>query len=142
MTGPAPALVEKTKAKASAFRVRNYAERGDDESLGIGADGRPAPLIDALHRVLWLLDHQPRELPAFLKAARPNLEQLRLVSQALCAPVLDRPGAKDASPTAELNALSRLTANWRGTVEGADLTREMADAADGQLGLWQSGDPS
>ena len=55
-SGAPPYLVEKSKGK---FRVRNYTERGDDERLGIEADGRPAPLIDVLHRLLWLLDHRP-----------------------------------------------------------------------------------
>lgn len=132
ISGPAPALVEKTGSK---FRVRTYEERGEHEDLGIGVDGESAPLVDVLHRLLWLLDNQPRELPAFLKSSRPSVEQLRLATQALCAPVLGRPEAKDATPTAELRALSKLTANWRGIVEGATLAQEIERKATGQLKL-------
>lgn len=132
LSGPSPYLVEKSKGK---FRVRNYTERGDDERLGIEADGRPAPLIDILHRLLWLLDHRPLELQAFLKATRPNLEQLRLVPQALCAPVLERPEARESIATAELAALSKLNANWRSIVEGTALTQEIQRTISGQIEL-------
>ena len=93
--GPAPALVEKIRGKGGGkFRVRTFEERGDDERLGVGEDGRPAPLVDLVHRLLWLLDHQPAALPEFLREARPNPEQLRVVTQALCAPVLGGPGRR------------------------------------------------
>jgi len=137
ISGPEPALVEKSSSK---FRVRNYTERGHDEELGIAVDGQAAPLVDALHRLLWLLDHKPMEVQDFLKAARLNLEQLRLVTQALCAPVLGHSEAKDATPTAELRALSRLTANWRGTVEGAVLADEIERKVTGQLELTPGSD--
>ena len=122
LSGSAPSLVEKSGRK---FRVRNYEERGDDEALGMATDGHPAPLIDVLHRVLWLIDNRPTELQTFLKAERPNVEQLRLVTQALCAPVLGRPEPQDAAPTEELGALSKLTANWRSLVEGAAFSQEI-----------------
>src|SRR5437879_3337169 len=48
------ALVEKKKAK---YRARDYTERGDNDRLGLpGDNGQPAPLIDCLHRVLWLME--------------------------------------------------------------------------------------
>ena len=122
LSGSVPSLVEKSGRK---FRVRNYEERGDDEALGMATDGQPAPLIDVLHRVLWLIDNRPTELQTFLKAERPNVEQLRLVTQALCAPVLGRPEPQDAAPTEELGALSKLTANWRSLVEGAAFSQEI-----------------
>ena len=129
LSGPAPSLVEKSGSK---FRVRTFEERGGDDKLGIGEDGKPAPLVDVVHRLLWLLDHQPAALPAFLHAVRPNQEQFRLVTQALCAPVLGRPEAQDATPTAELRALARLNANWRGIVEGAAYDREVEARSSGQ----------
>ena len=122
VAGPAPALVEKAGGK---FRVRSFEERGGGDALGIGGDGRPAPLIDVIHRLLWLLDHRPAQVREFLKAAQPSPERLRLVTQALCAPVLGRAEAPDAAPTAELRALAKLNANWRGIVEGAAYDREI-----------------
>ena len=129
ISGPPPSLVEKSGSK---FRVRNYEERGHDEELGMGTDGQPAPLIDVLHRLLWLIDNRPNELQTFLKETRPNVEQLRLITQALCAPVLGRPEAKDATPTTELGALSKLTANWRSLVEGAAFSQEIERMVTGQ----------
>ena len=129
LSGPAPLLVEKSGSK---FRVRTFEERGGDEEMGIGEDGKPAPLVDVIHRLLWLLDHRPARVQEFLKAARPSQEQFRLVTQALCAPVLGRPEAQDATPTAELRALARLNANWRGIVEGAAYDREVEARSSGQ----------
>ena len=135
ISGPSPSLVEKSNGK---FRVRSYLERGDDERLGIGTEGRQAPLVDILHRLLWLLDNRPpTELQTFIETARPNLEQLRLVPQALCGPILGRPEAMEplATTTAELAALSKLNANWRSIVEGAALTQEVRHTASGQIAL-------
>ena len=131
--GPAPALVEKIRGSGGGkFRVRTFEERGGDDALGLGDDGRPAPLIDVVHRLLWLLDNRPAGLPAFLRSARPNTEQLRLVTQALCAPVLGGPKAQGAEPPAELRALDRLNANWRAVVEGEAFTREVETRVTGQ----------
>lgn len=132
ISGSLPGLVEKHRTK---FRVRNYEERGGDDELGIGADGQPAPLIDVLHRLLWLIDNRPTEIQGFLKAARPNVEQLRLITQALCTPVLGRPEAQDAIPTSELSALSKLTANWRSIVEGTAFSQDIDRIVKGQLDL-------
>src|SRR5207248_4690482 len=45
------ALVEKKKGN---YRLRDFAERGDDDDLGQPTDdGHSAPLVDVLHRVLW-----------------------------------------------------------------------------------------
>ena len=132
LSGPPPALVEKAGSK---FRVRNFEERGNGKSLGIGADGVGAPLIDTIHRLLWLLDNRPAELPEFLKAAHPNQEELRLVAQALCTPVLGRSDMLDVTATAELRALAKLNANWRGIFEGAAFTHEIDRRATGQMAL-------
>lgn len=109
------ALVEKTKSK---YRLRDYAERGEDAKLGLPADaGQPAPLVDALHRTLWLVENQPLHLPEFLREAQPNREQMRLVAQALAGPALKGGELDDVSSGGELAALAKLTANWRSLME-------------------------
>ncbi|GIV85520.1 MAG: hypothetical protein KatS3mg052_2527 [Candidatus Roseilinea sp.] len=85
---PAP-LVAKKKGK---YRLRDFTERGEDEKLGLPEDGTPAPLIDALHRILWLVENQPRALNTFLDEARPDRERLRLLAQVLAGTALGRAG--------------------------------------------------
>jgi len=124
------ALVEKKKAK---YRVRDYAERGMEAKLGFPTEaGQPAPLIDALHRVLWLMDNQPRKLAGFLDEARPDRERMRVLAQALAGAALSGKSEEDkgrlvATTAAEQSALGKLLANWRSLVES-----RMA-AADGDL---------
>ena len=129
LAGPSPSLVEKS---GSRFRVRNYQERGEAKQLGIDADS--PPLVDVVHRMLWLLDNRPADLQDFLAAAQPNQEALRLVAQALCAPVLARSDSQE-KPTEELAALSKLNANWRPVVEGTAFAQAMNDEAKGQAEL-------
>jgi putative DNA methylase len=112
------ALVEKKKGK---YRLRDFAERGEDEKLGLPEDGgAPAPLIDALHRILWLVENQPRNLNRFLDEARPDRERLRLVAQALAGRALSG-GAEDErgviTTAAEAAALKKLVANWRALID-------------------------
>ena len=141
----ARALVEKKKAK---YRLRDFTDRGDDEKLGLPADdGTPAPLVDALHRTLWLMEKRPRELPEFLKESRVNREQMRLVAQALAGPALKGGELGDVSPTAELSALAKLTANWRSVIEDADFSatqlaekRKAKTTGEEQLELDEKGD--
>ena len=137
LSGSAPKLVEKAGSK---FRVRNFEERGEDAALGLNVDGRSAPLVDVLHRLLWLLAERPAAASEYLDTARPNTELLRLVAQALAAPILERAQAPDASPTPELGALARLNANWRVIVEGATYAQEIEALASGTPDLF-TGDP-
>jgi len=111
------ALLQKSKSK---YRLLDYTERGKNEDLGIpdAQSGAAAPLIDTLHRLLWLLEHKPPKIPEFLADAQPNLEQLRLVCQALAGPALKGGELKDVSPTAEQSALGKLLANWSAVMEG------------------------
>lgn len=114
------ALVEKKKAR---YRLRDFTERGEDEKLGLPVDGgAPAPLIDALHRILWLVENQPRNLNRFLDEARPDRERLRLVAQALAGAALagkKEDGAEHtvATTAAEQAALKKLVANWRAVID-------------------------
>ena len=122
LTHGSRALAEKTKAK---YRLHDFTARGDDEKLGLPSDeGTPAPIIDALHRVLWLMENRPALLPDFLKESGVNREQMRLVAQALAGPALKGGDLGDVSHTGELSALAKLTANWRSVIEDAALTPE------------------
>jgi putative DNA methylase len=110
------ALLEKKKSK---YRLHDYTERGDASTLGQTADdGTSAPVVDALHRLLWLLEHKPLKVPEFLNEARPNVEQFRLVAQALGGPALTGGELSDVSSTAEQSALGRLLANWNAVMVG------------------------
>ena len=85
-------------------------------------DGQASPIIDVLHRTLWLMENRPTELPGFLHEAQPNREQMRLVAQALAGPGLKGGELADVSPSAEQAALAKLTANWRNVIEDAVTT--------------------
>ncbi|UKL14275.1 DUF1156 domain-containing protein [Dissulfurimicrobium hydrothermale] len=134
------ALVEKKKGK---YRLRDFTERGDDEKLGMPRDdlpapqsgasrqagGKSAPLIDILHRILWLLENEPRKLNDFLDEARPDRERLRLVAQTLAGTALagrkdDGPEHTLATTQAEATALNKLVANWRALIDQRLAARE------------------
>ena len=136
MVGNPPALVEKDGANV---RVRTYAERGADDELGLPANGRPVPLIDTLHRTLWLVENRPAELPVFLDQARPNQEQLRLVVQALSGPVLTARRTSEDGLSEEMSALHKLNANWRGIVHEHGALRGPARQHEAQTELALTG---
>ena len=114
------ALVEKKKAK---YRARDFSERGQHEKLGIqDNNGQPAPLIDVLHRILWLIENSPRKLSEFLDEVRPDRERLRVLAQTLAGAVLSGKTEQEAerlvsTTPAEQAALSKLLANWRNLIE-------------------------
>jgi putative DNA methylase len=123
-TGSDP-LVEKKKGK---YRLRDFTSRGDDDDLGLPTEeGQAATPIDVLHRLLWLLEKRPPSIPKFLADAQPNLEQLRLVAQALSGPALKGGEMAEISVGAEQTALGKLLSNWNSVMEGKA-------AADRQLG--------
>jgi putative DNA methylase len=129
----ARALVEKKKGK---YRLRDFTERGKDEKLGQPReDGKAVPLVDTLHRVLWLMENEPRKLNRFLEEARPDRERLRLVAQTLAGTALEGSGLEGApgvtTTAAEAAALKKLAANWRALVEGKLLP--LFDSAEGGL---------
>jgi putative DNA methylase len=127
------ALLEKKKSK---YRLRDYTERGDEHDLGQPAeDGTPAPTVDALQRVLWLLEHKPIKIPEFLNEAKPNIEQLRLVAQALAGPALSGGELSDVSSTAEQSALGKLLATWNMIMVGKAALEERRT---GQESLFRS----
>jgi putative DNA methylase len=119
LSGGKDALVEKKKAK---YRVRDFAERGSNERLGLpGEDDQAAPLVDILHRTLWLMEHRPQRLADFLDEAQPHRERLRVLAQALAGAALSGKTDEDAerllSTTApEQAALAKLLANWKSLI--------------------------
>ncbi|MBM4467723.1 MAG: DUF1156 domain-containing protein [Chloroflexi bacterium] len=112
------ALVEKQK---NTYHLRDFTERGADEKLGLPLDSASAPLIDVLHRVLWLMENQPAKMGAYLDEARPDLERLRVVAETLAGPKLAGNGVGGrpliAARGAEAAALRVLTTNWRTLIE-------------------------
>jgi putative DNA methylase len=132
------ALVGKKKSK---YALLNYLDRGDDDVLGLPKeDGQPAPLIDILHRTVWLMENQPRGIGKFLIEAAPNRDQMRLVVQALTGPALKGGELADVSPTGELAVLSNLASNWRSVVDDAVTSaREREDRRVGQRDIFGRG---
>ncbi len=114
------ALVEKKKG---AYRLRDFTERGADEKLGLPEEGPQfAALIDVLHRILWLMENEPRKLTAFLDEARPDRERLRLVAQALAGAGLKGKSEGETkalvgTTASEQAALGKLLANWRALID-------------------------
>ncbi|MCI0527834.1 MAG: hypothetical protein L0Y56_10395, partial [Nitrospira sp.] len=117
--------VEKKKDK---YRLRDFTERGHHEKLGLPdpETERPASLMDILHRILWLIENEPRKLTAFLDEARPDRERLRLVAQALAGTALERGNMGELggevqmrTTPKEYSALSKLLANWKTLIENS-----------------------
>jgi putative DNA methylase len=112
------ALVKKTK---TTVQLNDYRERGVHEDLGIqDPDGRPNSLIDILHRLLWLADNKPQNIPPFISQAQPDTAQLRLVAQALAGRALtpDPSQENGLSPrTKEQAAIDTLLASWKRLIE-------------------------
>ncbi|MGB8032042.1 MAG: DUF1156 domain-containing protein [Terracidiphilus sp.] len=116
------ALLEKKKSK---YRLFDYTERGNESALGQPADdGSSANAVDVLHRLLWLMEHKPLKVPDFLSEARPNVEQVRLVAQALSGPALSGGELSNVSSTAEQSALGKLLANWSTVMVGKAAVEE------------------
>ena len=104
-------LIEK---KGDKYRLRDFADRGQNENLGApNSNGQTAPLIDILHRTLWLMNRGSRSLGEFLLKAQPNRDQMRLVAQVLVSPILKGSRLAAISSAKEQAALAKLTSNWR-----------------------------
>jgi len=122
------ALVKKVK---TTVQLQDYSDRGIHEDLGIQRTeahqpfnvkpqviGAPPSLIDILHRLLWLADHKPSEIPPFLNLAQPDATQLRLVAQALAGRALTPEAGQEGGPrTKEQGAIDTLLASWKRLIE-------------------------
>ena len=113
------ALVEK---KGRRYRLRDFTERGQDAGLGAEAHfGMPeAPLVDVLHRLLWLLENRRVQAMEFVDQVMPSAERLRLVAQILAGSGLQ--GGLKLTTDAEHSALQKFLGNWDTVFEG-DLFR-------------------
>jgi putative DNA methylase len=122
-------LVKKTK---NQVQLQDYSDRGASEYLGIQktekqqtfnvkpqALGAAPTLIDILHRLLWLAENKPQEIPNFLALAMPDANQLRLVAQALAGRTLLANTGQEAAiiRTQEQRAIDALLASWKRLVE-------------------------
>ncbi|MFB0536077.1 MAG: DUF1156 domain-containing protein [Anaerolineae bacterium] len=119
LTAGSNPLMEKRKGK---YRLRDFTERGEDENLDLPHGNEIASLVDVLHRLLWLVEHRPALIPAYLDDARPDVERLRLVAQTLAGQALagnSNGGGRSlvAARGAEASALRKLTTNWRTLIE-------------------------
>jgi putative DNA methylase len=109
----ARALLAQEKGKV---KLRDYRERGSQESLGRPADAAgPAPMIDILQRLLWLAEEDPLHVRDFLRVSGADSERLRLVAQALSGGALTRKGM--GTTPGEQSALQSVLASWRRLVE-------------------------
>ncbi|MCS6835395.1 MAG: hypothetical protein NZ750_05180, partial [Anaerolineae bacterium] len=114
------ALIAKDKAK---MRLRGHDERGHLPELGLPDGAQPAPLIDVLHRLLWLMDNDQGKISDLL-ATMPDKYLLRLTAQALGGKALaaePTPGAVRDERTDEQRAIDSLLAAWRRVVEEGKL---------------------
>ena len=109
------ALLEK---KGKKYRLKDFTERGNEENLGIEPrfGTTEKPLIDVLHRLLWVIENRTLKIKDFLDKSMPNIEELRLVAQAISGSSLQGGGLK-LTTDAEQSALQKLLSNWRSVVE-------------------------
>lgn len=106
-------LVEQKKSK---IRVLDY-KRGKEPGLGLPVEDASPPLIDVLHRLLWLMENDRRQIGFFLDKCQIKPSRLKLLANALKGKALS--GGRDGAPrTDEQKAIDRLLAQWKRLVEG------------------------
>lgn len=107
------ALLTKEKGKV---KLRDFQDRGRSANLGIPDEDNPnPPLIDVLHRLLWLTQREPQGVKEYLLEARPDTERLRVVAQALAGKALSRKGA--GTSNREEGAIASLLGSWKRIIE-------------------------
>lgn len=111
--------------KSSKYHLRDFEERGEDAELGLKSRFGlgEVPLIDVLHRLLWLVEHRTSLIDDFLTRSMPDTERLRLVAGVLAGSGLQ--GGLRLTTDAETGALQKLVTNWDSLVEsGGSLFRQ------------------
>jgi putative DNA methylase len=104
--------------KGGKYRLIDFTERGVDDDLGLKMHfglGQ-VPLIDVLHRLLWLMEHRTALIDDFITRSMPDVERLRLVAGVLAGSGLQ--GGLRLTTDAETGALQKLITNWDSLVEG------------------------
>jgi len=115
-------LVQK---KGSKYHLKDFADRGADDDLGVKPRFGLAqvPLIDVLHRLLWLVEHRTSMIDEFITRSNPDTERLRLVAAVLAGSGLQ--GGMRLTTEGETGALQKLVGNWDSLVEsGGPLFRQ------------------
>lgn len=107
------------KITKSKITVLDYSQRGQEPTMGSTDNGVPAPLIDVLHRLLWLMEHDRGKLLAFLDESQVDTGRLRLLANALKGRALAGPGSAERND--EQKAVDRLLAQWQRVVESRNL---------------------
>lgn len=100
------ALIEKT---ADKLRLRDFEDRGGNDSLGL-SDGADSPLIDVLHRLLWISQKHPTKVKEFLGKVGPDSRRLRSLAQALS-------GKGAGTSSREQAAIASLLASWKRLID-------------------------
>lgn len=111
------------KATKSEVRLADHEDRGAEPTLGLPADGAPAPLVDVLHRLMWLHEHEAGHVAHFLQASQCEPGRLRLLANALKGRALAQAG--DDARTGEQKAVDRLLAQWNRLLEPQDVPGEL-----------------
>ena len=92
-------------------RLRDASERGQQTNLGEPGPAGPAPLVDVLHRLIWLFEHERGAVHAFINKSQADPSRLRLVADALKGRALARAG--EAGRSDEQKSIDRLLAQWQ-----------------------------
>jgi putative DNA methylase len=111
MSGPR-ALVDQDEDQV---RLRDYEERGSTQSLGLSTNGDRSPTVDVFHRLMWLAEHEPRNVKDFLMQSQPDPVPLRMLAQALSGGPLRGKGR--GTSAREEEASRRLLAAWTRLVD-------------------------
>jgi putative DNA methylase len=108
------ALLQQEKGKV---KFRDFEQRGGVDGLGEPdeEDPSPRPLIDVLHRLLWLSQHHTVDVRDFLRRSQVDVGRLRTVAQALSGEALAKKGLGTSGR--EQSAIASLLGSWKRLVD-------------------------
>jgi putative DNA methylase len=108
------ALLKQEKGKV---KFRDFTERGNVDGLGEPDEDHPQarPLIDVLHRLLWLVQNRPHEIRDFIRRSQVDSRRLWTVAQALSGEALTKKGI--GTSAREQQAIASLRGSWQRLVE-------------------------
>jgi putative DNA methylase len=108
------ALLQQEKGKV---RFRDFEQRGGVDGLGEPDEDDPSarPLVDVLHRLLWLSQHQTADVRDFLRRSQVDVSRLRTVGQALSGEALTKKGLGTSGR--EQTAIASLLGSWKRLVD-------------------------